>query len=105
MLRTNTPCHDSPCLVADVRLCERMQQSREASSSGRCVDDACTPSNCDAEDSHTSLCENHQLMTDEQVVDLCMLCAYGMDLAALTPRVLQTVEDLPGVRHDLQLLE
>ncbi len=38
-------------------------------------------------------------LPDEDVTDLCMLCAYGMDLVAVTSCMLQQVENWPGTHQ------
>ena len=38
------------------------------------------------------------MLDDEEVEDLCMLCAYGMDLAAVISCMLQQVEKWPGTQ-------
>ena len=81
--------HETSHSLADANLVERVQQSTEASSSGRGADYMPLPSSCET-------CTNQQLMDAEEMADMCMLCAYGMDLAALTPRALQSVEHWSG---------
>ena len=79
--------HGTSHSLADPNLVGRVQQSSEASSSGRAADDMSFPSSCET---------NQQLMDADDLADMCMLCAYGMDLAALMPRALQSVEHWPG---------
>lgn len=37
-------------------------------------------------------------LSDDEMADLCMLCAYGIDLAALTRHILQDQNAWPGMR-------